>query len=67
MAIRKHTGNASRSVVTIRAILLVRLIDTILVHNWLKRSKLKFDMAIRWWLRKLVALQMNWCVEIIRE
>ncbi|MFC6412076.1 hypothetical protein [Massilia varians] len=47
IAIRKQTGNASRSHPTIRAILLVRLIDTIRTQSWLKRSDLKLDMAIR--------------------
>jgi hypothetical protein len=32
------------------AILLVRLIDTILAQSWLNRSDLKLGMAIRCWL-----------------
>ncbi|WP_373889532.1 hypothetical protein [Massilia sp. IC2-476] len=40
IAIRKQTGNASKSAVTIMAILLVRLIDTIRTQSCLKRSAL---------------------------
>ncbi|MCS0596931.1 hypothetical protein [Massilia agri] len=52
MAIKKQTGRASRSATTIRAILLVRFIDTIRARSWLIRSELNFDMAIRCWLEK---------------
>ncbi|WP_168710078.1 hypothetical protein [Massilia sp. Mn16-1_5] len=35
IAIRKHNGNATRSIQTISAILVVRCSDTIAAQNWL--------------------------------